>query len=261
MSWKIQYINSSGKQQGGTRKDSKQKEFYAKAASVSYGKTLADRKKKAKALGFKIDENLSNDDISVMVNDKNKEVIYSIAGTRLSQPKHRWRDLGEDALLTLGLQKFGYRKGDVEKVINKAQDKYKGFEPTISAHSLGGSVGRRISKDTGISAVLYNIGSSPLSVLSDKVNDILNKSKKADVLKHYSVKSDPLSVSERVLGDVDVADVKKKENLNPHTLKQFQQEGSGKKNKWLVHVAKVRAKNKGMKYSEVLKLASTSYRR
>lgn len=272
MSWKIQYINSSSiskRQRGGTRKDDSQQEFYARMASIAYGKSQSDKKKKAEKLGFMIDEDLSNDDVSILTNDKTKEVVYSISGTRLSQPKHRFRDLGEDLLITLGLQKFSSRKKDVKEIINKAQQKYKGYESTITAHSLGGNIGKQISKETGIDAVLFNIGSSPLSVLSDKVTDILNRSLRADVFKHYNVKSDPVSISERLLGnDIDVVDVKKKDKINPHTLKQFHDEnimeGGGrnfnvKKNPWLLHVSNVRKKNPDMKYKDVLKTASSTY--
>lgn len=259
MSWQVEFIGNRVK--GGTRKDSSQKVFYAKAANVSYGKTIEDRKKRAKKIGFEIDESLSNDDVSVLVNPKTREVIYSIAGTRLSQPKKRWRDIFEDVLITTGLQPLSSRRKQVGTVINEANEKYRDYENTIAAHSLGANIGKSIAKKTGIDAVLYNIGSSPLSILSDKVSSIINKTYKPDVLKHYNVKSDPLSLSERLFGDTELVDVTRSDDLTPHELKQFTGEGKRKNNQsnWINHVKAVRGDNPGMAYKEILKIASKSY--
>ena len=263
--WQVEVIGNRVK--GGTRKDQSQKVFYAKAADVSYGKTLEDRRRRAAKIGFEVDESLSNDDVSVLFNPKTKESIISIAGTRLSQPRNRWRDLFEDVLITAGLQPLSTRRKQVKSIVDEAQQKYNNYEKTITGHSLGANIAKDIAKKTGIDAVLYNVGSSPLSILSDKVSSIINKTYKPDVLKHYNVKSDPLSLSERLFGDSELVDIEhKKSDKSAHSLAQFTGEGKKQKKKtlkiaWLDHVNQVRKKNPGVLYKEILKMASMSYKK
>ena len=78
---------------------------------------------------------------------------------------------------------------------------------------------------------------------------------------HHTVEGDPISLSERIAGDIKNTHVIKptKPDKSSHSLKQLG--GKKKTNRWLAHVVKIRQKNNGMKYSDVLILASKSYKR
>ena len=96
-------------------------------------------------------------------------MIYSVAGTRTNQKKHAMKDLKEDMLIIAGLDRFGSRPKEVSDVILNAQKKYKTYDETITGHSLGAKIAKTISERTHIPAVIFSVGSSPLSVLSDRV--------------------------------------------------------------------------------------------
>jgi hypothetical protein len=295
MSWRVQYF---GSQKGGTRKDASQQDFYARMASVAYteGTDARDAKlKKYKLKGFKIDPELSNDDIATIYNPDTKEIIFSVTGSRFTSKKHAMRDIRSDIGIFFGTDRLGKRTKEVKSVIEKAQDKYKDYEPTMAAHSLGGKVARNISKKTGIDAIVYNYGSSPGTIVADKIAKLLGRDVKSDTV-HYTTNKlkngaiDPVSIYGKMRDDSTTISVdKKKKGGITHSLEHFikddepsepKQEGSGcgcqngkggkgsgdhkthvKKNKWLTHVDQVKRKNAGMKYSEVLKLASKSYSR
>ena len=291
--WKVQFISADGKQDGGTRKGKTSMDFYAKMASTAYTEGTKERNAKLKKYGlgdFKVDNSLSNDDIAVIYNPKTKEVVYAVTGSRFTSKKHAGRDIRSDIGILLGTDRLGKRTKEVKAVVEKGQDKYKGYEPTISGHSLGGKTARNISKKTGIDGVVFNYGSSPGTIVADKVAKLLGRDVKSDIL-HYTTNKlkkgaiDPVSIYGKFRDDSKTISIdKKKDSGITHSLQHFidnpdeQQEGRGKcgcsgsggpgsgihkknvkKNKWLIHVDIVKRKNKGMKYSEVLKLASKTY--
>lgn len=273
MPWTVQYF---GNQKGGTRRDASQQDFYARMASVAYteGADARDKKlQKYKLKGFKVDPSLSNDDIAVIVNPKTKEVVYSITGSRFTSKKHAMRDIRSDVGILLGTDRLGKRTRDVKSVIDTAQDKYSGYEPTIVGHSLGGKVARNISKKTGIDAIVYNYGSSPGTIVADKIAKLLGRDVKSETI-HYTTNKlkkgaiDPVSLYGKLRDDSITKVVDKKPDAGiTHSLEHFikddqpEQSGSGpkKKNRWLTHVDQVRQENPSMKYSDILKLASKSY--
>ena len=288
MSWKVQYF---GSQKGGTRKDASQQDFYARMASVAYTEGTEARNaklKKYKLKGFKVDPELSNDDIATIYNPDTKEIIFSVTGSRFTSKKHAMRDIRSDVGILLGTDRLGKRTKEVKSVVEKGQDKYKDYEPTLVGHSLGGKTARNISKKTGIDAIVYNYGSSPGTIVADKIAKLLGRDVKSDTV-HYTTNKlkngaiDPVSIYGKMRDDSTTISVdKKKKGGITHSLEHFikddEQEGSGcgcqkgkgapgsgihkknvKKNKWLIHVDQVKRKNKGMKYSDVLTLASKSY--
>ena len=273
MPWTVQYF---GNQKGGTRRDASQQDFYARMASVAYteGADARDKKlQKYKLKGFKVDPSLSNDDIAVIVNPKTKEVVYSITGSRFTSKKHAMRDIRSDVGILLGTDRLGKRTRDVKSVIDTAQDKYSGYDPTIVGHSLGGKVARNISKKTGIDAIVYNYGSSPGTIVADKIAKMLGRDVKSETI-HYTTNKlkkgaiDPVSLYGKLRDDSITKVVDKKPDAGiTHSLEHFikddepKQTGTGtkKKNRWLTHVDQVRQENPSMKYSDILKLASKSY--
>lgn len=273
MAWTVQYF---GNQKGGTRRDASQQDFYARMASVAYTEGADSRDKKLqkyKLKGFKVDPDLSNDDIATIYNPKTKEVVYAITGSRFTSKKHAMRDIRSDVGILLGTDRLGKRTRDVKSVINTAQDKYSEYEPTIVGHSLGGKVARNISKKTGIDAIVYNYGSSPGTIVADKIAKLLGHDVESETI-HYTTNKlkkgaiDPVSLYGRLRDDSITKVVDKKPTAGiTHSLDHFikddppKQTGTGtkKKNRWLTHVDQVRQKNPSMKYSDILKLASKTY--
>jgi len=287
MPFRVQFYNPTGKQTGGLRKGKEQKNFYAKTASISYSKTREDRLKKMKEYNFSSDWELdpkSDYDVAILVNKKTNEIVGAVRGTNPSNIK----DLKDDALIVMGKEKKIPRVKQIKKKIQAVQ-KETGIEDlTFSGHSLGSAISKQLADDLHAPAVLYNRGSSiantnPISAAWNKIFK-----KESDTI-HYSVPTDILSVSATLFGNEKTKhSVPRKKGVISHSLKQFiddepsepKQEGSGcgcqkgkggkgsgdhkknvKKNKWLTHVDRVKRKNAGMKYSEVLRLASKSYSR
>lgn len=273
MPFRVQFYNPTGKQTGGLRKKD-QRNFYAKTASISYSKTREDRLKKMKEYNFGSDWELdpkSDYDVAILVNKKTKEIVGAVRGTNPSNIK----DLKDDALIVMGKEKRIPRVKQIKKKIQAVQKETGIDDLTFSGHSLGSSISKQLADDMHVPAVLYNRGASPAN--SNPISAAWNKifKKESDTI-HYSVPTDVLSVSATLFGNEKTKhSVPRKKGVISHSLKQFiddepNQEGSGgrgsgdhkknvKKNKWLVHVDQIKRKNKGMKYSEVLKLASKSY--
>jgi predicted esterase YcpF (UPF0227 family) len=234
-------------------------------ASIPYS-NMADRKAKMNKYGFNdwIQSDLSNRDVAVLSNPKTKEVVVGVSGTRINDAKNKYRDLRSDLGIIAGVSRFGSRNSEVKKVVLDAKKKYAGYDIVITGHSLGGKISQNISKSTGIPAITYNAGSSPVDAIGNKLSKIFNADNKDSSVIHYTTNSiknktiDPLSLSSAVLKDADeTINVKKTTNDGAHSLSQF---GAGKKTKWMVHVQKIKKENPEKKYSDVLKLASTTYK-
>ena len=240
MSWKVQYF---GSQKGGTRKDASQQDFYARMASVAYTEGTEARNaklKKYKLKGFKVDPELSNDDIATIYNPDTKEIIFSVTGSRFTSKKHAMRDIRSDVGILLGTDRLGKRTKEVKSVVEKGQDKYKDYEPTLVGHSLGGKTARNISKKTGIDAIVYNYGSSPGTIVADKIAKMLGRDVESDTV-HYTTNKlkkgaiDPVSLYGKLRDDSTTISVdKKKKGGITHSLEHFikddepAQEGSGR---------------------------------
>jgi hypothetical protein len=267
----------SKNQKGGLRgKDQKQQKFYGYMSSLAY----KDAKKRAEGLakhGFNLDEELSNEDILVAHNPQTKEVVHAITGSRFDDPKNKFRDIRSDLGILAGTDRLGKRTSEITDVVKKSQKKYgKDYNYTNTGHSLGSRVSMNVSKKLGIDHVGFNQGSSPLGAVSDRIARLFGRDKKATRI-NYTTGKDFISKSSQLLDDdVETNVVPLKKDVSTglaglHSIKHFTgQEGNGapgsgvhkkniKKNKWLVHVDQIKRKNKGMKYTEILKLASRSY--
>jgi hypothetical protein len=213
------------------------------------------------------DTALSNVDVSVLVNNKTKEVVTGIAGTRINDKKNRFRDIRSDLGIAAGVSRFGKRNSEVKKVVLEAKAKYKDYDITISGHSLGGKTAQNISKSTGIQAVTFNAGSSPVDIVGNKISKLFGQDNKNSNVIHYTTNSianktiDPISVSSAVLKDAnETIAVKKINDDSSHSLSQFTGAGKKKKTTWMIHVKSIKLANPTMQYKDVLKLASKSYR-
>lgn len=223
MSWKVDVYNPNLK--GGARRklkdvDKSEMNRMAKLALISY----EDPSKRKGIAGYKIDKKASNNDIAVLINPKDKTIVYSIAGTRLDR-KNWKRDLADDALIFFGLSNLIKRKKELQNIIETSKDKYPDYEHKITAHSLGATLGKKLSKDTKTQSYLFNRGSSPLQFLTDTISDKLNKSLVSQ--KDY-VQSDDI-ISSFLSKDSDVIEVERKSNVKPHSILQFTGDGRRKK--------------------------------
>jgi len=102
-------------------------------------KPLKDQKKFYKDKGYYLDKKLSNDNQQVLYNPTSKKLLYNIAGT------HNLKDWGTDAYLLAGKVKDTNRYKEADNTLTQAKKKY-GVSATITAHSLGGTIGNYIAK-------------------------------------------------------------------------------------------------------------------
>ena len=222
--WKVRYVNFP--KTGSGKKNAVDVNKFGIASSIAYGKTKQAKNRRAKSIGYTIDYANSSADIYTLVDETNKSVIYSVAGTRTNQKKHAMKDLKEDMLIIAGLDRLSSRPQQVSDVILNAQKKYKNYDETITGHSLGAKIAKTISERTHIPAIVFSMGSSPMSVISDRVVKMFNKDLNSDI-KHYSVKGDLVSLSERKFGNTEHIDIQKKNDVNEHDLRNYH-DGEGK---------------------------------
>jgi hypothetical protein len=281
-----------GRGKGLRGRGKQEQEKYAYLSSVAYGLTPTDRDAKLKQFkldaDWAVDHDASTPDVAVLHNSKTKQVVHSIAGTRIDSKKHRWRDLQSDLGIVLGTDRYGGRTKQVGAVVKAARDKYKDYTHELSGHSLGGKVASNLSKETGLGAIVFNKGSSPLSSVVDHISKLFGRDHKDSKVTHYTTNKggviDPLSLSTTLLGNDDVT--KKIETVDPskgaHALGGFAI-GAGKKklkggcscnspirepkctkkkspSPWVAHVKSYAVKH-GVSYKEALKGSSASYKR
>ena len=233
--YSCQFLNWSVS--GGLRTGPDQQEFYAKMSSVAYGNTPEGRAEKMSKYNlnnyWQLDNDLSNHDISVLVNPKTKEVVSAVTGTRFTNKKHKFRDLRSDLGIVFGVDKLGSRTSEVKDVVQQARKKYNDYDHTLTGHSLGGKVASNLSKSLDMPAVVFNKGSSPLGFVTDKIMSWFNNDKKKGEVIHYTTNDlskgnvDVLSLSSALLDADDKKIVDQK--YGAHDLKNFTGEGRKKK--------------------------------
>jgi hypothetical protein len=103
------------------------------ALKASYAKP-EEQPYKLKRYGYELDKSLSNHNEQVWHNSKKNKLLYTIAGT------HNISDVGTDVYLGLGKLKDTNRYKEADRILKKAQEKYKPKHTDITGHSLGGSI-------------------------------------------------------------------------------------------------------------------------
>jgi hypothetical protein len=268
--WHCKYHN--WKQKGGLRgKDEGQQEFYAKMSSLAYEDTET-RKNGLKKLGFQLDTELSNPDIIVAYNPNTKEVVHAFTGSRFTDKtkykgsQNRIRDTKTDIGILTGTSRYGKRQKEVGGVVKSSQKKYgKSYNYTNTGHSKGSRLAFDNSKQTGIPAVGFNAGSSPIGAVTGKISKWLGRDKKAERI-HYTTGNDVISISEKFLGDTKTNVVKmdkdkKRGAVANHDIENFTGQSGGKKgNAWIQHV-KAYAKKNNVSYRNAMKQARASYKK
>jgi hypothetical protein len=87
------------------------------------------------------DKSLSNGNNFIYYNPINKKLIHNVKGTNPLS----FDDIKTDALMGLGMLKSTDRYKDSKRIMQKAKDKYKDYNYINASHSLGSSIGERIS--------------------------------------------------------------------------------------------------------------------
>jgi hypothetical protein len=197
---------------------------------------LIDRSKTKEQAEKKIRNELKNTDnelvklqrgVAHYKNNKTGQHTIAIKGT----DKTNIKDLISDVKLGLGLssndKQFKKRKNDIKRILKENPDD----EFTLTAHSLGSSVGLMAMKNKGIrdrisNAQLYNTGYTPAfhkemiqGLTKDDLKEMKNK------ITHHHVIGDPISsylLKERV-GELKKYNSENKltEPLKNHSLDNF----------------------------------------
>jgi len=98
----------------------------------SYGDRKALRE--LELAGYKQDKELSSHNQQVWYNAADNKLLYNVAGT------HNLSDWGTDVYLAAGKLKSTSRYKEAKKTLEKAREKYKNAQTTLTGHSLGGSI-------------------------------------------------------------------------------------------------------------------------
>lgn len=115
--------------------------------------------------GFDYIQRESTRDIAVFRNGVTGETLVAFRGTDLSSRSKRGGDLWNDALIAAGVEDFGPRVSAASKYMKKYLEKNNDVAAdrvTLTGHSLGATVAHHIAHHTGLRAVDFNIGESPL---------------------------------------------------------------------------------------------------
>ena len=183
--------------------------------------------------GYTIDPAFSDRNRTLYVDDKSGKAILAFRSTQLSdQHGHRWRDLGADALIALGLQDVSYRFRGARKATKQAIAKYGADNLVLTGHSLGGAqalyVHHRLYAKPETHA--FNPGVSPIDVARSKgifgpdhVRSLFNKVPRfGDNAHTYITRGDIVSALAPHLPGLRVHTIPLKGNKrNPHALRHF----------------------------------------
>lgn len=168
----------------------------ARLAIASYGGKPVE--------GYTIDPELSNVNYTTYVDPQGRATM-AFRGTN---PKN-WRDLGTDALLSLGLQGVSSRFQNSKKAVDRARQKYGDVD--LTGHSLGGSQALYLSNQRGLNARTFNPGVGPVDALRNR-----NYSK----AQNYHVRGDPISFLSRHVKNLKTQTLRST-SANKHGMENF----------------------------------------
>ena len=168
---------------------------------------------------FKILSNFSNTDMLTVKDNYTGQVIVAFRG---SDDKNKTGNFLRDFIqnnynIAVGNKNKLKRVEEVEEHLKQLINKYGADNVTLTGHSLGGSVASIISRDMGLKAYVFNIGSS---IMDDETAVNTN-------LTHYTTNNikkgiiDVLSVSSTLRDDYTTYIVNKKQGVNTHSIDNF----------------------------------------
>jgi hypothetical protein len=173
--------------------------------------------------GYSVDASLSNRNRQLLVNNETGKAILSFRGTDLKSKQAKWKDLGSDALLAVGLQELSTRFRNAKKATKAAIDKYGADNVELVGHSLGGSQALYANAKYGVKTTALNPGVSPANAkkgVLDKLGDALFKRKaKSTATIYHTGAADPISALSPLV-NAKVVQVKPR-GKNAHSLRNF----------------------------------------
>ncbi|MEY2703550.1 MAG: hypothetical protein RLY43_2189 [Bacteroidota bacterium] len=167
-------------------KQSRKKKIHSTAKASKAVYQPSDKRSAFTPDGYRIDTALSNKRTVTLVDDTNKKVIQGFRGT---QSKN---DIKDDILMGMGLNRYTKSYKQAYDSTLKAQNKYKGYDTTLTGHSLGAKRSLDIGNRLNLKTVAYD---APGSVwdLSWK-NALYNTVRPNKNNKLYMTAGDPVSL-------------------------------------------------------------------
>lgn len=183
--------------------------------------------------GYEIDSEFSDRNRTVYVKDGKAHIAFR--GTQLSGEKaenNKWRDLGADALIALGLQDLSARFRGSLAVTKKVAAKYGGAQNVVlTGHSLGGAQALFVNSRMGAvkpETHAFNPGVSPIDVARSKglfgpqhARSLFNKRPVFENATGYITRGDLVSALAPHLPNLPVKMVPLKPRKRPHALAHF----------------------------------------
>ena len=138
------------------------------------------------------------------------------------------RDLLTDVALVRGVLKKTPRYKEEERLVKEVIAKYGKDNVELTGHSLGGTIAKDLSRQTGVKATTYNKGSSTkdfvegvIDRVAVKVNPKGKRAKTAKLTTNYRTKYDPVSL----MGATAVNTKLVKPTKGVHTIESFRGRG------------------------------------
>ena len=146
--------------------------IYAVLSSIAYKTTLKEKYDELKRFGLKkrfyILPSLTDLNVSTIYDEKSKKIIISFRGTdSKNKTGLLYDDLLTDIFLGFGLLRTTKRFVESKNILEKAIKKYGKKNITLTGHSLGGAIADYLSSIYKIPAIIYNTGSTPISVIDN----------------------------------------------------------------------------------------------
>jgi hypothetical protein len=156
--------------------------------------------------GWQKDVSLSGPDHAVFHKEGKAKIAY-----RGTDVKNK-RDLGTDALITLGLQDHSSRMKRAVRTADQVTAKYGKENVSLTGHSLGGSQSLHVSRKRGLGATGFNAAMSPVDLLRKRTYSNFHL---------VTTANDPISKFTHSVGRIGKKTTVKQTKFNPHSLSNY----------------------------------------
>ena len=211
------------------------KSKFAKISRLAYETDSKKQRELARNLGYKIDNEFSNQYHTVLIDEKNKDVIISFRGTNPTD----LRDIKTDINIFKNSKEKDERFNEAVEIFDKVKNEYSDYKFSSTGHSLGGGLSIYLNEKRGIDSYVFNPGSSPL-IREKKVNNnvVIYRNSDDIISSGYNTKENKDNIieikNERNYleylnsflneGSFGIAKTLTKEQLRAHELFQFEDE-------------------------------------